>query len=321
VRCRHSGSLERDSYFSLLSSSFLGFNVGDDPKETKGMNGTGLQTLDSTRTCTLSNKVSLANPANSVSLADSFEQSQPPPQSRLLDTLSLHYTAYILIFYFFIAGLVDAITLSGFRLVFCSNQTGNLLFLGIAAIGYVANVPEQLESAVPHLVSVAGFCAGALVTGQTLFRLQIGAIPGPASSRIRIVYLASDTPQALLLGAGALMALLNVDGLAVLAVLSFAEGIQGSHARLSGVVELSATTVITSVLIDLVSDPKILAWPPKANLQRNRGAAAVLSMFAGSVVGAVFVFKVSVAAGLAVAFGLKVGCAGAWLLVPGEKGA
>lgn len=256
------------------------------------------------------------SPRSSLSHISNNSNADPPTtdwKSWLLETISLPHSVPHLIFYFFIAGIVDAITISGFNLVFCSNQTGNFLFLGIAAVGGAA---ASVESPIPHATSFLCFTVGAMICGQLLKRIKIK--DSEAASRVRAVFMFSDLLQALLLGAGALMSWKSDTFLAILGVLAFGMGIQGAHGRLSGVTELSATTVITSVLIDLISDPKILS-PFKANIQRNRRVMGILAMFAGAVIGATFVDKVTAAAGLAFCFGAKILCVAAWTLVPGEQ--
>ncbi|KAI8999563.1 hypothetical protein DFJ74DRAFT_698285, partial [Hyaloraphidium curvatum] len=141
-------------------------------------------------------------------------------------------------------------TLVGFSLVFSSNQTGNLLILGISLAGLAVPSLPALAPPIPHAVSIASFIAGSLLAG-----LALPPAPGP---RTRGAFVVSDLAQAALLLCCAVAAIFGAPGNAVLAIASLCMGAQAAHARRSGVAELSATTVVTSVLSDLASDPGLL---------------------------------------------------------------
>ena len=57
-------------------------------------------------------------------------------------------------------GLVDAVSVLGLGLVFCANMTGNIVFLGFA----LAEIPGF--NVAPHVTALAGFIAGATVSGR-----------------------------------------------------------------------------------------------------------------------------------------------------------
>ncbi|KAI9028377.1 hypothetical protein DFJ74DRAFT_703357 [Hyaloraphidium curvatum] len=238
------------------------------------------------------------------------EPSEPdPPPSFMRQTISPSYARWPLIAYFAVAGIVDAATLVGFSLVFSSNQTGNLLILGISLAGLAVPSLPALAPPIPHAVSIASFIAGSLLAG-----LALPPAPGP---RTRGAFVVSDLAQAALLLCCAVAAIFGAPGNAVLAIASLCMGAQAAHARRSGVAELSATTVVTSVLSDLASDPGLLRG---RNAARDNRILGVAGMFAGAFGGAALCGAAGAGWALLASAGGKAACATSWLLLPGENG-
>src|SRR6201991_734067 len=64
-------------------------------------------------------------------------------------------------------GLIDAVSVLGLGKVFTANMTGNIVFLGFAAVG----TPGFRVA--PYLVAILAFLTGALIAGRT-GKAQVG---------------------------------------------------------------------------------------------------------------------------------------------------
>lgn len=271
------------------------------------------------------------------------------PRSRF-DTIDPSHAQYVLLFFFFIDGILDAVTVSSYKLVFVSNMTGNVVTLAVSLYtSTVGNTPA-------HVIALAGYCIGGYVVGQwghgwhhvksrvhieafyywlidwPLYLLKgltgIGpgvrrlggqwsdppSIPGLARRRDFLIYM--TMAQALLAVMGALLALYNASYLAILVPLSGLAGAQAGVARQSEVPELGTTTVVTSLLTDLFIDKDIWKW---GNRSRNRRVAGALALFAGSLVGIRMKELMPPYAIMLVVFAMKVFCAVWWLVASGKS--
>lgn len=142
-----------------------------------------------------------------------------------------------------ICGLVDAVCFLALGRVFAEMMTGNLLLLAFS-IGK----GELLAGSAQYLPAIVAFTLGALVGGRIL--------RGPRKMRERRVGFAIE--WVLLWAAAALAAFArpeagNAEGVALIALLSFAMGIQNAMIRVHGVPDL-ATNVMTLTYTGIVAD-------------------------------------------------------------------
>ncbi|MEJ5978946.1 YoaK family protein [Novosphingobium sp. PS1R-30] len=173
-------------------------------------------------------------------------------------------------------GLVDAISVLGLGKVFTANMTGNVVFLGFAAVG----TPGFRVT--PYLVAMLTFLIGALVAGRTgkahagrpLHRwLMTAAVIEAAllwiAAAVAIDFdIASQTPGSSLY--------------AVIALTGLAMGFRNATIRQLKVPDLT-TTVLTLTLTGIAADSS-LAGGSNPNWARRVGA--VLAIFLGAAAGA-----------------------------------
>ena len=201
-------------------------------------------------------------------------------------------------------------TLSTFR-VFCSKQTGNTIVLALIALGALGSTPsnDQLnEEAV--LISFSCFFSSAILFGWA----------GNLIGRDRRLWLFLSTlfSTTLVLAAATLhrvyssnpsldpdLHLPSRSSCVVIALLASACGGQLQLALSVRMPELN-TTMITAAIVNLASDPRILAHH---NSIRNRRAMYWVSMLAGAFLGAVVCKASSPTEALWLAAGIKV-CVG-----------
>ena len=188
-----------------------------------------------------------------------------------------------------VTGVVDAVSILELGRVFVANMTGNIVFVGFAAVGAPG------FSLAASLIAVAGFLVGA-------------GLGGPMSRRF------GAEPSRLLANGVALELLLVVAGLvlsaavsrplpsgardAIAGLLAIAMGLQNAVARKLAVPDLT-TTVLTMALTGVAADLRA-----GAGQAITRRLLSVVMMFAGAVVGAVLVIHSRVAVALAAAAGL-----------------
>jgi len=172
-------------------------------------------------------------------------------------------------------GFVDAMTI--FTLfVFCCNETGNVVFLGLSALG----LEGEFIHADRSVVSLVGFWAGAFIFGQ------IGHRIGPRRRWWLILSLALqaslETLAVILLWTN-VMRVDDNTSLAFICMLAFAFGGQGAVCRPLGVPEVP-TVVVTSAFIDLFADKDFFKLH---NVGRNRRLAFCLLLFLGALLSSV----------------------------------
>lgn len=173
----------------------------------------------------------------------------------------------------FSTGVIDAVGYLGLDRVFTANMTGNVVILGMALMG-----GDNLPVLGP-VVALAGFMAGALVSGRTLRLTTSGW---------------SRRTSALLVGVGTVMAAVAVALLsgvtprnnepltvAITGVLAVSMGVQAATARHLNVKDVS-TVVVTSTITGLAADSRLGAgthpfW--------GRRLAAVGLIMAGAALG------------------------------------
>jgi uncharacterized membrane protein YoaK (UPF0700 family) len=142
-----------------------------------------------------------------------------------------------------ICGLVDAVCFLALGRVFAEMMTGNLLLLAFS-IGK----GELLEGSAQYLPAIIAFTLGALLGGRILRgpkkmqERRVGFIVEWVLLWIAVAIAAFGHPEA-----G------NAHGVALIAVLSFAMGIQNAMIRVHGVPDL-ATNVMTLTYTGIVAD-------------------------------------------------------------------
>ncbi len=186
-----------------------------------------------------------------------------------------------------VTGLVDAVSYLRLDHVFVANMTGNVVFIGFGLVGAVG------ISASASLVAIAAFLLGAVGGGRLIRRR------GDHRGRHHTIAAAIGLP-------GLILALLidlgwGVDAAAprylLTVVLAATMGLQNATARALAVPDLT-TTVLTLTLTGLAADSRMGAGRAS---RPGRRWASVLAMFAGALVGALLVLKVTVAAALGLA--------------------
>jgi uncharacterized membrane protein YoaK (UPF0700 family) len=178
-------------------------------------------------------------------------------------------------------GLVDAVSVLGLGRVFTANMTGNVVFLGFA----IAGIPEF--SVARSVVSLAGFLVGAILGGR--FGVALSGV-----SRRRWL-LTVAVVEAILFCAAAIVALgydmdtaTPVAGLYAMIVLTaVAMGLRNATVRQLAVPDLT-TTVLTLTLTGIAADSALAGG---SNPRWGRRVASVVSIFAGSAIGAVLMSK------------------------------
>ena len=176
-------------------------------------------------------------------------------------------------------GLVDAVSVLGLGRVFTANMTGNVVFLGFAAVGTPG------FSVARAMVSLVGFVVGALLGGR------LGVAMAGVARRRWLLTIAVVEAGLLLIAAWVaigydLVTLTPVPTLYVLIVLTaVAMGLRNATVRRLAVPDLT-TTVLTLTLTGIAADSALAGG---GNPRLGRRLAAVLAIFAGSAVGAVLV--------------------------------
>lgn len=179
-------------------------------------------------------------------------------------------------------GIQDAATFSDYR-CFASNQTGNTVMLALAVTAQ--NNTGDLFILANIGISLPMFLAGAFITGQ------LGNhVLGP---RMRAWLLGINLLQTMMVFMAAIMQFKlgrQSQGPAALGIISLLAFSSRSQVVLSRVLQIPeiTTAMATAAWVDLVIDPKILKI---SNRPRNRRGFFLLSLFAGSLVGAAVYYK------------------------------
>jgi uncharacterized membrane protein YoaK (UPF0700 family) len=176
----------------------------------------------------------------------------------------------------FCTGIQDAATFPDFH-CFTSNQTGNTVMLAMSVA--LPELADHLFVTTNIGLSLGLFLAGGVITGQ------LSHIIGP---RCRLWLLLSNLVQtALIFGAAELqyasgVSLKGPQASAVIILLAFASGSQVVLSRSLAMTEIS-TAMATAAWVDLLIDSQL--WGLK-NRPRDRRAAFLVTLFAGSFAGA-----------------------------------
>ncbi|EGZ76145.1 hypothetical protein NEUTE2DRAFT_97744 [Neurospora tetrasperma FGSC 2509] len=229
----------------------------------------------------------------------------------------------------FCIGLQDAVSFPDFH-CFASNQTGNTVFLLLAAALPEFN-PSMFITA--NIATSLGFFLGsAYLTGQ------LGHLIGPRrrlwllvtnTIQTTLVFIAAalqfgnyhtNTPGKLLFESGSIDTMEAVTGtrtLVCIALLASAAGSQVVLSRSLNMTEIS-TAMATAAWVDLVIDKRLMSRPLKENRGRNRRVAFLVSLAVGSLVGACIYRWVGSAVAVTVSGGGKAVVGGMFLFSRGE---
>lgn len=178
-------------------------------------------------------------------------------------------------------GLVDAISVLGLGKVFTANMTGNIVFLGFAAVG----TPGFLI--MPAVTALSSFLAGALIAGRVGRTL--------AGRPMRHWLLAAALFETLLFWIAAVVAAGFDTGAqqqspgiyAIIALTGFAMGFRNGTVRQLKVPDLT-TTVLTLTLTGVAADSSLAGG---ANVNLGRRLASVAAILFGAAIGAVMVMQ------------------------------
>ncbi|KAK7699043.1 hypothetical protein SLS64_011956 [Diaporthe eres] len=186
----------------------------------------------------------------------------------------------------FITGLLDTTMFQAYG-TFVSMQTGNTIFLALGASNQNIKPYDWARS----LVSIGCFALGAV----SFSRLHKHLAPRPTQRGVLalgfLVQAACVCVSAALAEAGAVNQR-QVEGshtdwreMAPIALLSFQAAGQIVASRVLGVNEIP-TVVITSLMCDLMSDPRLLARPVfTGNRKRNNRVGGFVLTLVGSIIG------------------------------------
>ena len=197
---------------------------------------------------------------------------------------------WILIVLTVTTGLIDAVSVLGLGRVFTANMTGNIVFLGFAAVGMPG------FSVARAVVSLAGFAAGALLGGRlgvamagvTRRRWLLTVAMVEAGLYFVAVWVAIGYHIETLTPLSTLYALIILTAVAM--------GLRNATVRQLAVPDLT-TTVLTLTLTGIAAD-SVLAGGRNPRLGRR--VAAVLAICVGAAGGAMLVSLGGLAPPLAV---------------------
>lgn len=184
--------------------------------------------------------------------------------------------------------MIDAVSYLGLGHVFSANMTGNVVLLGFGIAG-----TGQLPVLSP-IIAGAAFLLGAGLSSRLLAgRSPLSAFPRALGLEIALLFIAAILAAAVDVHTNAF------SGDAIIAILAVAMGTRNAAVRRLGVPDLT-TTVLTMTLTGLAGDSKLAGGSGKGTLRR---LAAVGSMLAGALIGALLV-KSSLVAPLLAAAGV-----------------
>nr|WP_255668850.1 YoaK family protein [Aeromicrobium duanguangcaii] len=172
----------------------------------------------------------------------------------------------------FSTGIVDAVGYLGLDRVFTGNMTGNIVILGMAAVG-----AEDLPFVGP-LLALVGFMAGAALGGRVLRFAMPGwsrpvtvllALVGLVILALAVTLLVDDQPG-------------RAVELTISTLLGAAMGLQAATARFIAVKDVT-TVVVTSTITGLAADSVLGSGKGGGS---GRRLVAVLLILAGAAVGA-----------------------------------
>lgn len=258
---------------------------------------------------------------------------KPPPSTSLLQRLKLHlateinttYATIPMLACCLISGLVDSTIFNAYG-TFVSMQTGNTVFLGLGGATSLYDPPNPKPYGwAKSLTSVICFCLGCFFFSHLSRRrgpLRRGTLIASFSLQTVLMLVAAAVVEAGVVNG-------NLDTLPSdvlwlseipIALLSFQSAGQIIGSRVLNLAEVPSV-VLTSMLCDIASDPKLTA-PMHENVKRNRRLMAFLAILIGAVLGGFIsqgTGKMQVV--LWIAGGLKLLIVLAWAYWPKRKAA
>ena len=232
------------------------------------------------------------DPKTDVDPSNSHDQKALKPQrplfhlgSHLRTEISTVHTDTLLLICCLISGFVDSTIFNAYG-TFVSMQTGNTIFLGLG--GSTGHSTTQPYGWVKSFVSIICFCLGCLSFSRFskyMGPLKRGTLVTSFLFQTTIVFIAAAVIQGGVVNGSLNTITRDIDWWEILpiAMLSFQAAGQIVESRALELPEIS-TVVVTSMLHDLVTDPKLLARLD-ANVKRNRRVGAFACTLVGAVVG------------------------------------
>jgi uncharacterized membrane protein YoaK (UPF0700 family) len=217
----------------------------------------------------------------------------------------------------FLTGIVDSAVFKEWD-CFVSMQTGNTIYVGLAAAGETLNRPYQWAKSG---TAILGFCLGAFcfsIVSRKLGELKRSTICYSLAVQAVICVAAAIMVETNVVprGAGEMLPK-NCIVLIPLSLLSFQSAGQIVISRYLAYVEIP-TIVLTNAYCDLLMDPMLFFAPITQDVERNRRALSALTMLAGAALGAFFTRDGSTAMALWVVAAGKIVLVGVWLVWPGR---
>ena len=238
----------------------------------------------------------------------------------LISEVTVVHADLIFILCCFISGLVDSTIYDSFG-TFVSMQTGNTVFLGLG--GATPHTTSKPYGWAKSLVSIGFFCTGCLVfTHTTRFfgNLRRVTVAGSFLAQALIIFIAAAVVQGGSVN-GSLHTItddINWWDVLPIALLSFQAAGQIVGSRAVSLSEVP-TVVVTSMLHDIFSDPKLLAGLSK-NVKRNRRIGAFFALLIGAVAGGFIGENTKrMQVPLWIAGAIKLGITAAWMTWPEKK--
>ncbi|KAF8639369.1 hypothetical protein AX17_001558 [Amanita inopinata Kibby_2008] len=229
--------------------------------------------------------------------------------------------------YCFMTGLIDVVSFSAI-FVWCGFQTGNFAQLAIA-IARLFEGPRQLRDTSFHLPDQQAL--------TSLLAFNVGSFFGRLGDRIgphkRIWLILGTFVQALLLMIASIClwksgqpsiadrrdnpAWSNALTFIAVGFMSASLGLQGILGKRLNT-QFGTTIVLTTVWVELTTDPKLFNLTHRVKSRDHRLIAAI-SLFIGAFVGRAILGSIGAAGALGVGVGMRLLICFGWLVVPGKK--
>jgi hypothetical protein len=229
--------------------------------------------------------------------------------------------------YCFMTGYIDVVSFSAI-FVWCGFQTGNFAQLALALARLFEGAPGFRDQTF-HRADQQALCS--------LISFNLGAFVGRIGDRVgphkRLWLIAGTFIQTVLTMAGAIAlwksgqpaisgarddpAWTNALTFVGLAFISASLGVQGILGKRLNT-QFGTTIVLTTVWVELMSDPRLFRLRQRVMTRDHRLIAAV-SLFLGAFVVRAILAKLGTGGTLGVAVGVRVLITLSWLFVPGKK--
>ncbi|KAF8217739.1 hypothetical protein K438DRAFT_1795562 [Mycena galopus ATCC 62051] len=229
----------------------------------------------------------------------------------------------------FMTGFIDAISFTAI-FVWCGFQTGNFAQLALA----IARLWEIAPSGVGHDTS---FHIADRQAITSLLSFNAGAFVGRLGDRMgphKRIWLVLATLIQVLLTMGAALAVwksgqgsiaaergtpswTNVDTFVCLALMSASLGVQGIVGKRLNT-QFTTTIVLTTVWVELVTDPRLFKLREKVKTRDHKLIAAVALFFGAFTGRAILATRIGAAGALGVGAGFRVLIMLAWIVIPGK---